>query len=338
MAVEDYEKELRSRMQLATWPSTLPQNITCTEKDIQQARPVHEILFDVTASEQAIYLSFLRETLQQNPALTLEQNGYQLDQKVMFALHRAHMGYERIMYCMSYSATLTDLNPEQRWIMASTRVTNGINPIQTLPEVACAKPLFQVDPTDKKEMYYAYLKTLFMEHPDATLKENDARIVESLGKTLSKKDLKKCLQYSPQFQNRLDDVENLAAPDRIEQQEKIFDAIQQFIESAITSQPKEIAPEHIDSEAAYQTMQEKLRNLKNGPADENLNRYWQDVMETIYQTMLQINQAEIACKVLRLWSLGIEKAAQEFHLSVDEKFQSIPRRSEKYLAESCCLR
>lgn len=83
--------------------------------------------------------------------------------------------------------------------------------------------------------------------------------------------------------------------------------------------------ETIQDEETYANMFHRLQENKPAHATEDLLEYWQSVIHEIRETVIQLHKAEKQCKVLKLWSIGIEKAAKEFDI---EPQQLDPIRKE----------
>ena len=82
----------------------------------------------------------------------------------------------------------------------------------------------------------------------------------------------------------------------------------------LESSPLEI----IQDEETYANMYHKLQENKPAHASEDLLKYWENVMHEIREAVIQLHKAEKQCKALKLWSLGIEKAAEEFDIEAEK--------------------
>ena len=113
------------------------------EVDTKNAADVNAVLMKFSASDQEIYFSFLKQALEKHS--DIPANDVQLNDEIIRSMYQHRVEYSRLIRCMMYAPRFANIPEESRWIMASTRVTNVINPLLALPEIACAKPIVQLD-------------------------------------------------------------------------------------------------------------------------------------------------------------------------------------------------
>ena len=89
--------------------------------------------------------------------------------------------------------------------------------------------------------------------------------------------------------------------------------------------------ETIRDEETYAVMYHRLHEYKPSHATDDLLEYWEKVIHEIRETCVQLHKAEKFCKVLKLWSIAIEKAAKEFDI---EPERVDPLRAELSLIEA----
>lgn len=97
--------------------------------------------------------------------------------------------------------------------------------------------------------------------------------------------------------------------------------------------------EAAQDEETYAMMYHRLQENKPAHATDDLLEYWESVINEMRDTVIQLHKAEKQCKVLKLWSVAIEKAAGEFDIEAEkmnplrEKLSEIENLAEKDLKD-----
>ncbi len=97
--------------------------------------------------------------------------------------------------------------------------------------------------------------------------------------------------------------------------------------------------EAAQDEETYAMMYHRLQDNKPAHATDDLLEYWESVINEMRETVIQLHKAEKQCKVLKLWSVAIEKAAGEFDIEAEkmnplrEKLSEIENLAEKDLKD-----
>ena len=91
--------------------------------------------------------------------------------------------------------------------------------------------------------------------------------------------------------------------------------------------------ESLQDEETYAMMYHRLRENKPAHATDDLLEYWESVIHEIKETVIQLHKAEKQCKVLKLWSTAIEKAAEEFSIE-PEKVEPLRQELSKIEAKA----
>jgi hypothetical protein len=306
---------------------------------VQKAEPIEDILLNINASDQDIYYSFLKNVMKTNPMEDLqdEKRLMQLDFKVVMDLWKAQMDYARIMKCMTYSPMSSEMDLEIRYLGAAITVMAKVNPILTLPEVDSAKPIIQLDAvqSDDRQIYMSYLKAILTKKPDMELCKADKEIIALMKKNSVPSDrIKKCFEHSMQFplpEQMGNDKEYFLAVDTVIKQRTAF--FEQAYEEA--GRPTMAPEEKVQTDdEIYQEMKNKLRSLKPIHDKEDILSYWSTILNTMRDTLLQLNQAQNTCKVLTLWSIGIEKASKEFDVALNPEVKAIKQRLEEIMQQA----
>lgn len=68
----------------------------------------------------------------------------------------------------------------------------------------------------------------------------------------------------------------------------------------------------------YDQMFHRLKERRPEHATADLMEYWNNVMDEMKETLLNLHQAQHICKTLKLWSVAINRAAQEFEFSPED--------------------
>lgn len=300
------------------------------ELDTKNAADVNAVLMKFSASDQEIYFSFLKQALEKHSDIPV--NDVQLNDEIIRAMYQHQVEYSRLIRCMMYAPRFANIPEESRWIMASTRVTNVINPLLALPEIACAKPIVQlniVKDTDR-EIYFAHLKNVFEQNPAQRLDEADKRVIHLLKDNgLSDERITNCIKNSQQFPETEYTLGKFALTE--EQTEKICTYVKETMAENTTLRP--VAKPAMSDAELYQTMQKRLREMKAMQSQDVLE-YWSKAMSVMQQTMVQINQSKMACRIVAIWSVGLEKVSQGFGLPLDPAVQKIQEESKKMLEQA----
>lgn len=231
-----------------------------------------------------------------------------------------------------------------RWNQAVISVTNQISPLVTLPDVRYARTinhfdLYQdEDDTEAfyKERYFAALKSILQRRPATHLDDANRMIVKIMRKSHdSDVMIRTCLKHAP----NLEIPAPLFAPKNDEdyaelqlrrtQQDEAIDALLAddregpsltMLQKKETPEP---AKEDPDDQKVYQEMIKKLEHLRDDEKGKDVLAYWKNSMDVIRNAMLQYKKAQTACRILKVWSVGAQKAAREFGLAEDAEVQSI---------------
>ena len=86
--------------------------------------------------------------------------------------------------------------------------------------------------------------------------------------------------------------------------------------------------ESVQDEETYAMMYHRLQQNKPAHATDDLLEYWGSVINEIRDAVIQLHKAEKQCKVLKLWSVAIEKAAVEFDIEAEKMNPLRERLSE----------
>lgn len=231
-----------------------------------------------------------------------------------------------------------------RWNQAVISVTNQISPLVTLPDVRYARTINQFDlyrneddaEAIYKERYYAALKSILQRRPATHLDDANRMIVKIMRKSHdSDVMIRACLKYAPNLEipaalfvpKSEEDYTELQL--RRSQQDEAIDALLadgREGPSLATLQKKETpepAKEDPDDQKIYQEMIKKLEHLRDAEKGKDVLAYWKNSMDVMRNAMLQYKKAQTACRILKIWSVGAQKAAREFGLAEDVEVQSI---------------
>ena len=78
-----------------------------------------------------------------------------------------------------------------------------------------------------------------------------------------------------------------------------------------------------DDQKVYRDMIARLEQLRDSEKGKDVLAYWQSSMDVMRNAILQYKKAQTACRILKIWSVGAQKAAKEFGLAENAEVQSI---------------
>lgn len=237
-----------------------------------------------------------------------------------------------------------------RWNQTVIRVTSQISPLVTLPDVQYAKTINQLEfyqwqvkregpdaiEASYKERYYAALKSILQRRPATHLDEANRMVVKIMRKSHdSDVIIRACLKHAPNleipaelFQVQSEEDYTILQSRRTQQDEAIDALLSEGKEgpSLMALQKKETpepAKEDPDDQKVYKDMIAKLEQLRDSEKGKDVLAYWKNSMDVMRNAILQYKKAQTACRILKVWSVGAQKAAKEFGLAEDAEVQSI---------------
>ena len=77
-------------------------------------------------------------------------------------------------------------------------------------------------------------------------------------------------------------------------------------------------------------MNQTLRDMKKKSL--GLVEFWEQAIQTIKDTMLEMQEAATACNILRVWAAGLQRVAKEFGMEENPEVASVRREAEELLA------
>lgn len=237
-----------------------------------------------------------------------------------------------------------------RWNQTVIRVTSQLSPLVTLPDVQYAKTINQFEfyqwqvkregpdavEASYKERYYAALKSILQRRPATHLDEANRMVVKIMRKSHdSDVTIRACLKHAPNleipaelFQVQSEEDYTILQSRRTQQDEAIDALLSEGKEgpSLMALQKKETpepAKEDPDDQKVYKDMIAKLEQLRDSEKGKDVLAYWKNSMDVMRNAILQYKKAQTACRILKVWSVGAQKAAKEFGLTEDAEVQSI---------------
>lgn len=234
-----------------------------------------------------------------------------------------------------------------RWNQAVIRVTSQISPLVTLPDVQYAKTINQFEfyqrQTEEgdvedfyKERYYAALKSILQRKPSTHLDEANRMIVKIMRRSRDSDVLiRACLKHAPDleipaalFTARSEEDYAELQLRRTQQEEAINALLSDGKEGpSLTALQKKETPEPVkedpDDQKVYRDMIARLEQLRDSEKGKDVLAYWQSSMDVMRNAILQYKKAQTACRILKIWSVGAQKAAKEFGLAENAEVQSI---------------
>lgn len=96
------------------------------------------------------------------------------------------------------------------------------------------------------------------------------------------------------------------------------------------SMAMELTENQPERENLVHDMNQTLRDMKKKPI--GLVEFWEQAIQTIKDTMLEMQEAATACNILRVWAAGLQCAAREFGMEENEEVASVRRDAEELLA------
>lgn len=299
--------------------------------DLLSAKDKDEVLMNPLAKDRELYFAFLQDVTERDKiplkSLGIPEIWHKANTEVIKEMYRCQVDYERIMRIMTVSYEYPDA--ESRWTMASVRVANTVNPILNEPWTAKAKPLVNLRDREKafdyECAYYSFLKAVWDKDPSMRLAEAERKCVVAMEKHYSEEFIRHSFrEHSLQFPKPEPPMNFFNGKTLTPSEAKFFEQynrdwekrtkeLNEFIDKALTHReppPPNKTPEEIDA-AIYKTMQEDIRKMKSEHETGDLVTYWQKAIDTMKDAFLQVEQAQNTCKILALWSIGLERAAKE---------------------------
>ena len=92
----------------------------------------------------------------------------------------------------------------------------------------------------------------------------------------------------------------------------------------------ELTENQPERESLVHDMNQTLRDMKKQSL--GLSEFWEKAIQTIKDTMLEMQEAVTACNILRVWAAGLQRAVREFGLEENPAVADIRRETEELLA------
>ena len=92
----------------------------------------------------------------------------------------------------------------------------------------------------------------------------------------------------------------------------------------------ELTENQPERENLVHDMNQTLRDMKKQSL--GLTEFWDKAIQTIKDTMLEMQEAVTACSILRVWAAGLQRAAKEFGMEENPAVSDIRKEAEALLA------
>ncbi len=329
--------------------------------DLVSAEPIYRIDRKTIRDEpDKAYCSYLKAVLEQKPSMDLKE----ADEKIAEALRRMHIPDAEIRQCMSYSVGKEQeeapreqyqfvqiRNPEK---LTQKRLEDCLKTLHTgkpSPEVelAAGKLILEVRglnearrqdiSTQSENLKLWQCFNVYVEQLEACKENlsNGPKIIQALKEAQEYLSAQKneLLRFFPKYQQELAERDSRQKPAEIFRKiEK--EGIDPKAEPNLTPPQRKIEPlaqerpqpeEESKDQDLYQAMQKTIRGMEKT----DLAAYWKQVHQTIEQTMLAVNQAKIAYKVLAIWEIGLEKSCKDFHMDMDQNLKELSQKLRQTL-------
>lgn len=93
----------------------------------------------------------------------------------------------------------------------------------------------------------------------------------------------------------------------------------------------ELTENQPERENLVHDMNQSLRDMKKESL--GLSEFWEKAIQTIKDTMLEMQEAVTACNILRVWAAGLQRAAKEFGMEENPAVADIRREAEELLTK-----
>ena len=283
---------------------------------IENAVPKEEALFDMSISDQALYYSFLADVVSKHPMdLEKEEEIFARQRDVVMDMWKANLDYFRIIRCLTYIPL--NARTSERYTDAVIITASAVNPILTLPEIAQAKPINQLDSTSSTDdIYHSYVKAVFARDPSQKLLDADKEVVKLLHHAkLSADTIRDCL-----LENSLEFLMPDSTGDTVtdyHRKMEVLNRLDVFLKEAY----QEITPQHTKSmldinpldsdDTIYEKMQAAIRSMKDQHERGDNFQYWEKSIRIMQDSLNRLNAFQNLSKTVAILTVGIERAAKE---------------------------
>lgn len=331
------------------------------DEELHQAEYADNLLLKEKNTPKEIYYSFLKQTLEENPTLSLRDGigAVRLaEKKMIHSMFQESLEYETIIKAMTNSVSLAmvnfnknvenekqELHPQIRWTMAFLNVSRELNPMLSQASIAQAKPYHSISFTagNDEDYYTSALREVFKRRPNLSLKDADKLVVKILHKNdHSLKHIKDIMRSSPYFS--INDQE-LPQDDteRCQVLSTISEVLEEFIKNTIQEEipfPRRAAdavssmePEQRDNnDLIIQKMKKELETLQEHQYESDGLKYWKKTLHVIESCFaeLQIEKQKAVCEVLMKWSDTISTAISQMDLEHNPQIAAIHDKAVIY--------
>lgn len=267
--------------------------------DIYQSRDAQDALLSQPTVQAAISDMVLLRDLDNDIAVSMYKDGYD---------------YSRIIRVLANSARSylnmqgAELSKEERMNLATQTAVQAVNPVVSMPNIAMAKPLQQIDlgSCSWKELYESSLKHVLDEEPSLYLYQADEKVVKLLqANGLEEKEITECIKNSFELS-------------KFTEQE-----LSDFISRAQHSEQKEAYNLEAEDAEIEKTVYTNLRVLLANEKMRNIQKYWTDALREISDSISYVKKAEYGAKIMRNWALGFQKAAKEMNVPMPDGVKKV---------------